>query len=141
VNIAQAEEKDRKVKVLQAYLQKYHSPMADNAQDFVEAAEQYELDWRLLPAISGVESTFGKNVLANSYNPFGWGGGYIRFESWRESIYTVAKGISEKYMSDGLDTPFKMQKRYAPPSTTWAIKVDKFMNQIEQPVISTPDEH
>ncbi len=122
--------REQKVAHLQAYLAKHNSPMTDNAQDFVDAAEQYNLDWRLIPSIAGVESTFGKRVLQGSYNPFGWGGGYIKFESWREAIYTVSKGVSEKYVQDGLDTPYKMQKRYAPPSHTWGGKVDYFMNKI-----------
>lgn len=123
--------REEKVRVLHAYLTKHNSPMAENAQDFVDAAEQYNLDWRLVPSIAGVESTFGKRILPGSYNPFGWGGGYIKFESFRDSIYTVSKGISEKYVQDGLDTPHKMQKRYAPPSHTWGNKVQYFMNKIQ----------
>lgn len=123
--------REEKVAILQSYLQKYNSPMVDNAQDFVDAAEQYELDWRLVASIAGVESTYGKHILPGSYNPFGWGGGRIHFDSWRDAIYTVSKGISEKYVKDGLDTPYKMQTRYAPPSTTWGGKVDFFMQKID----------
>lgn len=122
--------KQEKVLVVQQLLIKHNSPMVDNAQDFVEAAEQYNLDWRLVVSISGVESTFGKHIAPNTFNPFGWGGGYIKFSSWREAIYTVSKGLSENYVADGLDTPLKMQRRYAPPSSTWGSKVNYFMQKL-----------
>lgn len=123
--------REEKVQIIQAFLAKHNSPMTDNAQDFVDAAEQYNLDYRLVASIAGVESTFGKRIHPNSYNPFGWGGGYIVFESWREAIYTVSKGLAENYVADGLDTPYKMQRRYAPPSSTWGSKVDYFMKKID----------
>jgi hypothetical protein len=130
--------REQKVQIIQAFLAKHNSPMTDNAQDFVDAAEQYNLDYRLAPAIAGVESTFGKRVYPQSHNPFGWGGGYIMFDSWRDAIYTVSKGLSEKYVADGLDTPLKMQRRYAPPSSTWGAKVDFFMKKIESSADEQP---
>jgi hypothetical protein len=122
--------RSERIDTLRAYLTKMNSPMVDNTEDFIDAAEQYNLDWRLLPAIAGVESTFGKHVLPGSYNPFGWGGGRIYFDSWRDGIYTVGKGVSEKYVQRGLNTPFKMQPVYAPPSSTWGGKVHNFMVKI-----------
>ena len=57
---------DTRVKVLTSYLKQYDSPLVPYAADFVETADKYNLDWRLVAAISGVESTFGKQIPYNS---------------------------------------------------------------------------
>ncbi len=122
---------DRRVDKLKAFLESYDSPMADSAEAFVEIADKYGLDWKLVPAIAGVESTFGKNIPGGSYNAYGWANGAYAFESWEESIEVVSKALKEKYVDKGLDTPFKMGPVYAPPSKTWAYKVTYFMNKLE----------
>lgn len=121
---------DREQK-LKVFLAKYNSPMIENADTFIEVADKYNLDYRLLPAISCVESTCGRFLLQGSHNPFGWGGGYIMFDSFDASIERVGRGLSEIYISRGLDTPEKMSPVYAPPSKTWAGKVRLFMDQID----------
>lgn len=123
--------KNKRVAALQKYLAKKNSPMQNNAEHFITTSQKYDLDWKLLPAIAGVESGFGKAVPHNSYNPFGWGGGKIHFESWSDAVDTVGNKLSKNYIQKGLTTPQQMQRIYAPPSTTWANKVSYFMQQIE----------
>lgn len=132
-------EKQEKVQRLQKFLKRYNSPMTNNAQDFIDASEQYNLDWKLVPSIAGVESTFGKFLIPSSYNAYGWGGGTIHFESWRDGIYTVSKGLSEKYAARGLITPYQIQPVYAPPSQTWGGKVTFFMGQIDRTTLDPED--
>ena len=67
-----AKKMDRNAVILSAYLSKHNSPMQYHAQDFIDAAKTYELDWKMLPAIAGVESTFGKKI-PGGYNAYGWG--------------------------------------------------------------------
>lgn len=122
---------DRRAEKLKAFLESFGSPLAESAEAFVESADKYGLDWKLVPAITGVESTFGKNIPAGSYNAYGWANGAYAFESWEESIDIVSKALKEKYVDRGLDTPFKMGPVYAPPSKTWAYKVTFFMNKLE----------
>ncbi|GIW60178.1 MAG: hypothetical protein KatS3mg087_1244 [Patescibacteria group bacterium] len=117
---------------LQEYLGSYSSPMSNNAADFIDTANIHGLDWKLLPSIAGVESTFGRHVPANSYNPFGWANGAKKFQSWKEAISTVGEGIERIYTSRGRTTPALMQPVYAPPSQTWATKVEYFMQKLEQ---------
>lgn len=117
---------------LQEYLESYSSPMSNNAADFIDTANIHGLDWKLLPSIAGVESTFGRHVPANSYNPFGWANGAKKFQSWKEAISTVGEGIERIYTSRGRTTPALMQPVYAPPSQTWATKVEYFMQKLEQ---------
>ena len=127
-----------RVRILKAYFAKYKSPLVENASDFVEAADYYGVDWRLLPSITGVESTFGKFTPGNekypSYNGWGWGvygTQALYFKSWREGIFTVTQGLKENYINLGLDTPFKMNRKYA-ASPSWGGKVTYFMNDLER---------
>jgi hypothetical protein len=122
---------DYRVGILKAYLEKHGSPLADYADTFVEAADKYGIDWRLVPAITGVESTFGKRIPANSFNAYGWANGDYRFNSWEESIEIVTKTLREKYIDKGAASIAKIARRYAPPSATWGAKVKFFMKKIE----------
>lgn len=143
IPVAKEYQADLRVLKLEKYLIKHNSPLAKNAQDFVDAADTYNLgeNWALVAAIAGNESTFGKHIPPSSYNAWGWGiptgsSSGIGFKNWKDGIYTVTKGIAEKYIAKGADTPEKMAPIYAPPSNTWGRNVRFFMNQIE----STPIE-
>ena len=122
---------DYRVRVLRAYLSKHNSPLAEYAGYFVETADKYNIDWRLVPAISGVESTFGKRIPANSFNAYGWANGAYKFKSWEDSIEIVTKALREKYIDRGAPSIAKIARRYAPPSSTWAGNVKFFMRKIE----------
>ena len=124
---------DPKAEILSAYLSKHNSPMQYNAQDFIDAAKEYDLDWRLLPSIAGVESTFGKKI-PGGYNAYGWGvygTNRIYFKSWRDGMFTVAKGLRERYVNRGLTNPYAMNRIYA-ASPEWGWKVSYFMNDLEK---------
>lgn len=127
---------DKRVRILRAYLESKNSPMVGEAEAFVEAADTYGVDWKLVPAITGVESTFGKFVPGSyersSYNGWGWGvygTQAIYFDSWREGIFTVTAGLKKNYIDKGLTDPYAMNKVYA-ASPAWGWKVAFFMNDI-----------
>lgn len=122
---------DYRVDILKGFLTEYNSPLADYAPIFIEAADKYGLDWRFVPAITGVESTFGKRIPANSYNAYGWANGAYYFDSWEGSIELVSKTLREKYYDRGATSISKIARRYAPPSSTWAWKVRYFMDKID----------
>jgi hypothetical protein len=119
---------------LTKYLEKHNSPLVPYSADFIYYADKYDLDWRLVPAISGVESTFGKRIPYRSYNAYGWANGAYSFESWESSIEVVSKTLREKYYDNGTYNIAKIARRYAPPSDSWGWKVKWFMNEID----STP---
>jgi len=121
---------DHRVDILKGFFTDYNSPLADYAPVFVEMADKYGLDWRFVPAITGVESTFGKRIPANSYNAYGWANGAYYFDSWENSIEVVSKSLREKYYDRGATSISKIARRYAPPSSTWGWKVRYFMNKI-----------
>lgn len=135
---------DRQAKILAQYLAKFDSPLQNHAQDFIDAANTYQLDWKLLPAIAGVESTFGKQI-PGGFNAWGWGvygTQAVYFSSWRDGIFTIAKGLRENYFNKGLTDPFSINRAYA-ASPFWGGKVAYFMQDLEnfanQPLVKYAD--
>lgn len=123
---------DYRVENLRNFLEKYNSPLSGYAADFVAYADMNGIDYRMVPAISGVESTFGKQIPYNSYNAYGWANGEYTFKSWPDSIATVSSTLKTKYIDAGASTIAKIARRYAPPSTTWAGKVTYFIGKIDR---------
>jgi hypothetical protein len=127
--------KDTRTHVLQAYLEKQNSPLAAHAKTFIDSADQNNLDWKLVAAISGVESYFGQQIPANSYNGWGYGvyGNNVRrFESWDDGIITVSQAIRNDYMNKwGAQNVFQIGQVYA-ADPRWAGKVLHFITQIEE---------
>jgi len=123
-------EYDYREKILENFLEGYNSPLASYSEVFISLADEYDLDWRLVPAITGVESTFGKRIPFESYNAYGWANGAYSFESWEESIEVVSKALRERYIDRGADSVSEIARIYAPPSSTWAGKVKFFMKKI-----------
>jgi len=125
------EDFDYREVVLKNYLSSHNSPLAEYAGVFIAYADKYEIDWRLVPAISGVESTFGKRIPFNSYNAYGWANGKYAFTSWEDSIEVVTKALREKYYDKGTPDINSIARRYAPPSSTWAGNVKFFERKID----------
>lgn len=134
----EAKELDKRARILQAYLGQFDSPVENHAQDFIDAADQHGVDWKLVPSIAGVESTFCKQVPGgigyNSYNCWGWGvygTQAIFFKSWREGIFAVTEGLKKNYIDKGLTNPYIMNRIYA-ASPFWGGKVDYFMKDLQR---------
>lgn len=126
---------DIRVTQLSNYLDAVNSPMAGSATHLIQEADRLNLDWKLVAAISGVESYFGRRIPANSYNAWGWAiftgrSDGRHFESWKDGITVVSEGLKDKYVNRGRDTIEKMGAVYA-ADPSWAGKVRFFMNQIE----------
>lgn len=120
---------DKRAEILACFLAKYKSPLIPFANEFVEAADAYGLDWKLVPAITGLESTFGRQIPYGSYNAYGWANGTYRFASWEESIWHVNRVLKEKYIDRGAVTVWQVGKIYA-TSPTWASRVAGLMEKI-----------
>lgn len=129
----EAKQMDKRAEILHAYLAKYNSPMQYQAQDFIDAADANGLDWKLLPAIAGVESTFGK-FIPGGYNAWGWGvygNQAIYFKSWREGMFTVSAGLRKNYINRGLTNPAAINRMYS-TSSRWSTNVNYFLTDIEK---------
>lgn len=124
---------DGRAKILKDYLAQYNSPLQYQAQNFVDAADQNQLDWKLVAAISGVESTFGK-FIPGGYNAWGWGvygNQALGFKSWKDGINTVSQGLRKNYFNKGLTDPYSINKAYA-ASPAWGAKVTYFIQDMEK---------
>lgn len=124
---------DERAKIIQAYLGKYNSPMQYHSQDFIDAADEYDLDWRYLVAIAGVESTFGK-FIPGGYNAWGWGvygTQAIYFKSWREGMFTVSAGLRKNYLNKGYTDPSSINRMYS-TSSAWGTHVNYFLQDMDR---------
>ncbi len=128
-------DKDKRVAVLKAFFRKHDSPLYEHADYVVKVADEYGLDYRLLPAISMQESGACKVIPNNSHNCWGWGiyGGKVtRFASYPEAIETVSRGIKKYYIDEGLTTTEQIMSKYNPSSTgSWSFGVNYFLNGLE----------
>lgn len=124
-------EDDYRISTLRLFLADYNSPLTNKASVFIEQADKNSLDWRLVAAIAGVESTFGKRIPYNSYNAYGWSGGKYVFTSWEDSIAIVNETLRKNYVNRGAVTVDQIGRIYAPPSTTWSRNVKFFMDKID----------
>ena len=80
------------MKRLEKFFQRAGCPAQKYSYTFLEAADAYDLDWRLLPSISFIESTGGK--AARNNNLFGWDSGRAEFASPAAGIHTVGYRLS-----------------------------------------------
>lgn len=126
---------DTRADRLRNFLISFDSPLAESADHFVAEADRLQLDWRLVAAIAGVESTFGKHVPYNSYNGWGWGiftgqQDGVHFKNWKHGITEVSEGLRYNYINKGAVTLDQIGRIYA-ASPAWSWKVRFFVDKIE----------
>lgn len=100
---AQVDPGDPRLQRLEQFFAERDCPLREAAADFLVAADRNDLDWRLLPSISIIESSGGKDYTNN--NVFGWDSCRERFSSVREGIHYVAAQLanSKRYKDKSLD--------------------------------------
>jgi hypothetical protein len=94
---------------LKQFLIERDCPIRQYAEEFIQVADQNDLDWRLLPSISFVESSGGKAYRNN--NVFGWNSCRgRRFSSIRAGIHFVADKLanSEPYKEKTVDEKLRI---------------------------------
>lgn len=110
---------------------------------FVDLADEYNLDFRLLPAIAMQESNLCVSTprpsdengrIVESYNCLGfgvYGDKVTMFPSFEANFEQAAKTLKKNYIDIGLDTPYKIMKKYTPPSDgSWAESVNQWMTEM-----------
>lgn len=105
--VAQAPENkqdDPRLERLRKFFAVYDSPLSKWAAEFITAADENDLDWRLLPSISIIESGGGKLYINN--NVFGWDCARRSFSSVQDGIHQVAERLanSKLYKDKNLDS-------------------------------------
>ncbi len=127
--------RDPRIDQLRAYLESHNSPLAQESVHFISEADRLGLDWKLVAAIAGTESTFGKHVPPGSYNAWGWGiptgaQSGIAFGSWKQGITKVSEGLKYRYIDRGATSIEQIGRIYA-ASPRWAGNVRFFLGKIE----------
>lgn len=135
---------DPRVRQLEAYLDSHGSPLTEAASHFVSEADRLTLDWKLVAAIAGVESTFGKHIPTGSFNAWGWGvftgtQSGVNFKDWNAGITQVSEGLRYTYIDKGAETIEQMGRIYA-ASPAWAWKVRFFLNEIDSFAPKNPND-
>lgn len=131
---------DTRAARIDEYFASRELPLAGHGKTFVEAADENDLDWRLVAAIAMRETTGGKFMCKNPKapnNPFGWGSCKFGFESIDKAIETVTLNLAgnnpkTEHHYEGKEVKAILQT-YNPPSVVpeYADQVMKIMEDIE----------
>lgn len=85
------EQRLERISKIESYYARHDLPLQNEAVHFVDAAEKYDIDWRLVAAIGFIESTGGKFACSTAdYSAFGWGSCKINFDSYADSIDVIS---------------------------------------------------
>ena len=82
---------------INAYLTGKGSPMNAEGTNLMAVGRQFDVDPRLLVAIAGAETGFGRNVTSGANNAWNWryNGSNSPFVSWLTGMTSVAKGLTK----------------------------------------------
>jgi hypothetical protein len=135
--LAKEEEKTSKAENIDKYFASMNLPLAGYGEVFVEAAEKYDLDYRLLPAIAMRESTGGKHSCPKgNKNVFGWHSCKTVYKTYEEAIDKVAahlagevKSTSHYYGNKSVRKKLRTYNSVIPPYVDQIISI---MNKIEK---------
>jgi|WetSurMetagenome_2_1015567.scaffolds.fasta_scaffold631906_2 hypothetical protein len=125
---------DPRLEALREYFALGNCPALAYSEEFLRAADTYNLDWTLLPSIAIIETSGGK--CARDYNLFGWDNGRARFPSAPRAIDHVAFALAEYeiYRSKNLDG---LLTTYNPVVPNYGIRVKSVMKNIGRRVKSS----
>jgi hypothetical protein len=117
---------DPRLTALRTFFKRAECPAIEYAREFLDAADRYDLDWRLLPSLSFIESTGGKSARNNNF--FGWDSGRAQFSSPSAGIHEVGYRLthSNLYRDKDLDGVLTTYN----PDASYAEKVKSVMRQI-----------
>ena len=119
---------DPRLERLKRFFERRACPAGELSADFLHAADQHNLDWRLLPGIAMVESGGGRTAPHN--NLFGWENGKAQFVSGRAGIHDVARSLanSSRYRHKDVDGILRMYN----PGANYSSYVKSVMRRISE---------
>ena len=135
---------ETQAKAIDAYYAERDMPLASMGMKMAIEAEKNGIDWRLVAAISVIESTGGKQACRKVTHSFlGWGSCKINFESAEKSIEIVSWNLgggnpnTDQYYKG--KTTKEILLKYNPPSIVpnYSQKVMSVMEKIGPEIIIT----
>ena len=133
-SIATVTAREARVDVLTEFFTRYNSPLKDFADEIVDTADKYGLDYRLLPAIAMQESTLCLKAPVGTNNCWGYGiygKKKTSFDNLSEAIDTVSQTLARDYHGKGLIEPIDIMSKYTPSNSgDWAENVSYVMARI-----------
>ena len=131
------ETKAEKAANIDKYFASMNLPLSGYGEAFVETAEKYDLDYRLLPAIAMRESTGGKFACYNDDdNVFGWHSCKTTFSSQEAAIDKVGAHLAGEIKSTkgyyGGKSVRKKLRTYNSVIPPYVDQVISIMNKIEK---------
>ncbi|MBN1915634.1 glucosaminidase domain-containing protein [Candidatus Dojkabacteria bacterium] len=121
--------RERQIKIdrLAGYLGKVKSPMADYANIIVEKAESCGADYKIIVAIAGNESGYGR-IAYKEYNPYGYLN-KVQYTGWDTSLSDLTCKVA-KYTNKYSDI-YTLGKAYgAHNPEQWAKNINWHLSQI-----------
>lgn len=129
---------DARPVLIAEFLEKNDSPLKpydEWGEKLVAIADKYNLDFRLLPAMSMQESNLCKKIPEGTYNCLGLGihaKGTWGFDSYEANFDKAAEILRKNYLDKGYITPDEIQDKYTPGSNgSWEFAVNHFMEKLE----------
>ena len=131
---------DARTLKIEGVFNKFKCPLAGTGEYLVQKADDHNIPYWLVAAVSFQESGCGKKVpivagLENSYNAWGygvWGGNVKTFESWETGISALSKYFDVNFFSKGITDPCEIMRVYTPPSKgSWCEGVKYFGEMIQ----------
>jgi hypothetical protein len=116
---------------LEAFFQSFGCPAPHHVEEYVGAADRFDIDYRLLPAISVLESTCG--IYQRLNNRWGWDSARKGFASFGAGLEYIARQLAQGvyYRGKTLDEKVHMYN----PKPEYAVLVKKLMRKIDDRIV------
>ncbi len=128
---------DARAGLVANFLERHNSPLTpydQYGQFFVDLADKYGIDFRLVPAIAMQESNLCKVIPEGSNNCLGFGvhaRGTLTFDRYEDGFERAARELKANYIDRGLTTPEQIMTKYTPSSNgSWAASVNQWMAEM-----------
>lgn len=116
-----------------------HKPIVEEVtydikDDFIWAANLYEVDWVLIYSIARLETgNFTSRVYLEEHNVGGMmrDGEYLSYGSDLEGILELTRLIKYYYIDIGLTDPWAIGQKYCPANPDWGDIVDEIMKEVQ----------
>ncbi len=116
---------------VEALFARYNSPMSGYAELIIKRAVECGGDYRIIIAIAGNESGFGR-IPYKLYNPYGYLDG-VQYSGWEESLYIITCKVSAGFLAPCNQDLNCIINKYGGHDTDkpkWVRNIQYFMNQL-----------